>query len=43
MELPVDERAAIGDRLREHVLTNFDLDRVVDRWLALYREVIERR
>ena len=36
MELPDDERQAMGGAGRAHVIQTFDLDAVVDRWEALY-------
>jgi glycosyltransferase involved in cell wall biosynthesis len=38
--LPEATRAAWGAAAYEHVATNFQLDRVVDLWLALYRELL---
>ena len=36
MELPDDERQAMGDAGRAHIVGTFDLTAVVDRWEALY-------
>ncbi|HEY7636597.1 MAG TPA: glycosyltransferase [Gemmatimonadales bacterium] len=37
------ERRAMGERGREYVRTHYGLSRVVDRWEALYREVLARK
>lgn len=41
--LSVAERAAWGDAARAHVVAEFDLDHVVDRWEALYGELLGQR
>jgi glycosyltransferase involved in cell wall biosynthesis len=42
MSLPEDQRNAMGQAGREHILQNFDIERVVDRWETLYRELLQR-
>jgi len=42
-ELPGDQRRAMGARGAEHIQTHYGLGRVVDRWEALYREVLARK
>lgn len=39
MVMPEDERRAVGDAMRAVVLAEHDLNAIVLRWLALYREV----
>ena len=43
MELPESSRRGMGERGKEFVQSQYSLDRVVDRWEALYREVRDRR
>jgi len=43
MALPESERRAMGERGRERVVSRYSLVRVVERWEALYREVLERK
>jgi glycosyltransferase involved in cell wall biosynthesis len=43
MDSPEAERRSMGARGREHVRINYGLGRVVDRWEALYREVLDRK
>jgi glycosyltransferase involved in cell wall biosynthesis len=43
MNLPADERRAMGDAGRTHVMANFEIEQVVSRWEALYCEWIERK
>jgi glycosyltransferase involved in cell wall biosynthesis len=43
MELPESVRRALGERGQEYVRSEYSLDRVVDRWEALYREVLDRK
>ncbi len=40
---PVKERRAIGERARQHVIRNFSLEAVLDRWEALYADLLARR
>jgi glycosyltransferase involved in cell wall biosynthesis len=42
MELPGEERRAMGQRARRFVLERFSLDVALDRWEALYAELLER-
>jgi glycosyltransferase involved in cell wall biosynthesis len=42
MELPGEERRAMGQRARQFVLERFSLDVALDRWEALYAELLER-
>jgi glycosyltransferase involved in cell wall biosynthesis len=43
MDLPEEKRREMGKAARKHVEDNFSLDRVVDMWEALYRELLERK
>jgi glycosyltransferase involved in cell wall biosynthesis len=43
MEMPQGERRSMGRRGLEHVQTQYGLNRVVDRWDAIYREVLARK
>jgi glycosyltransferase involved in cell wall biosynthesis len=43
MNLPADERRAMGDAGSTHVMANFEIEQVVSRWEALYCEWIERK
>jgi glycosyltransferase involved in cell wall biosynthesis len=40
MRLPADERKRMGERGRERMAAHYDIERVVDRWLALFNEVL---
>jgi glycosyltransferase involved in cell wall biosynthesis len=42
MELPETQRRRMGDHGREHVRSQYGLTRVVERWEALYSEVLAR-
>ena len=37
MELPVQERAALGNRARHHVVKHFDIELILNQWEAHYR------
>ena len=39
MAMTPAERAAIGDALRDHVHTDYDMAVVVDRWRAIYADL----
>ena len=43
MELPEEKRQRMGEAARQHILANFSLDRVVDKWEALYRELLVKK
>ena len=43
MELPEAQRRSMGERGRDHVRSHYGLERVVDRWEDLYREVLGRK
>ena len=43
MDLPGEERRRMGEAARQHIEANYSLDRVVDQWEALYRELLERK
>ncbi|MER3479063.1 MAG: glycosyl transferase family 1 [Meiothermus sp.] len=43
MSLSPEAREAMGRAGRAHVEANYALDRVVDRWEALYKELLERK
>lgn len=43
MALPEVERKAMGQAGRAHIEANYSLDRVIDHWEALYRELMRRK
>ena len=43
MDLPEEERRRMGEAARQHIEANFSLDRVVDQWEALYRELLAKK
>ncbi len=43
MHTPKKERLALGERAREHVIRNFSLETVLDRWEALYADLLARK
>jgi len=43
MNLPPEERNRMGELGRQHIVENFDMERVVDRREELYRELLERK
>ncbi len=43
MELPEEEKQIMGKLARQHVETNFSLDRVVDLWESLYLELLKKK
>ncbi|MDH7578548.1 MAG: glycosyltransferase [Bacillota bacterium] len=43
MELPAAERRKMGERGREHVVAHYSLEKVVDQWEALYRELLAKK
>ncbi len=43
MNLPEEERHRMGQAGREHIEINFSLDRVVDQWETLYKELLARK
>jgi glycosyltransferase involved in cell wall biosynthesis len=43
LNIPKEQRLGMGLAGREHVVQNFDLERVVDRWEALYRELLQQK
>ncbi len=43
MDLPEEERQKMGMVARQHIEANFSLDRVVDQWEAVYRELWRNR
>jgi len=42
MQIPPEERSAMGVRARQHAIERFSLEAVLDRWEGLYRKLIER-
>jgi len=42
MEIPGEERRAMGERARQFVLERYSLDAALDRWEALYAELLTR-
>lgn len=43
METPPSEREIMGEVGRQHVLGTYELEAVVDAWLALYQALLDRR
>jgi len=43
MDLPEEKRREMGKAARKHVEDNFSLNRVVDMWEALYKELLEQK
>jgi len=43
MNMPEEERQAMGKAAREHIEANFSLDQVVARWETLYRELLAKK
>ncbi len=43
MNLPEPERLAMGQSGRQHIVKNFEMERIVDRWEQLYLELLERK
>ena len=41
VSLPFEERLAMGERARQHVMERFSLDAVLDRWEALFDRLLE--
>jgi len=42
MGLTAPERTLIGERLRDHARTAFDMAAIVDRWEAIYAHALGR-
>ncbi|MGA2534520.1 MAG: glycosyltransferase [Terracidiphilus sp.] len=40
MESPLEERSAMGERARQHVLDHFSLDAVLNQWETLYDDLL---
>jgi glycosyltransferase involved in cell wall biosynthesis len=43
MDLPEEKRREMGKAARQHIEKNFSLDRIVDMWEALYKELLEQK
>ncbi len=43
MALPQEDRRRMGEAARQHIEANFSLDRVVDQWEVLYKELLTRK
>lgn len=43
LDLPASERAVLGLAARERIVRHFDLERIADRYAALYRDMMEKR
>jgi glycosyltransferase involved in cell wall biosynthesis len=43
MDLPEEKRREMGKAAHKHIEENFSLDRVVDMWEALYKELLEQK
>lgn len=42
MQTPAEERFIMGERARQHVIEHFSLEAVLDRWEALYAQLLRR-
>jgi glycosyltransferase involved in cell wall biosynthesis len=43
MHIPLNQRRAIGERARQHVVEHFSLETVLDRWEQLYADLLKRK
>lgn len=43
MSLSHQEREEMGQAGRSHVVQNFEMERIVERWETLYRELLMRK
>ena len=43
MQMPPEERRAMGERGRQHVVEEFGMEAVLDRWEQLYAELLDRK
>ncbi len=43
MRTPIEERRAMGERARRHVVEQFGIESVLDRWEQLYAELLDRK
>jgi glycosyltransferase involved in cell wall biosynthesis len=43
MALPPQQRLAMGQAGRAHIVANFDMERIVDRWEQLYLQLLEQK
>lgn len=43
LEMPPGERSRMGDAGRAHVMREYDMEKVVDRWESLYGELLGRK
>lgn len=43
MALPEPQRRAMGEAGRQHILANYDIERIVDRWETLYTELLAKK
>lgn len=43
MRAPANERCEMGQRARQHVMRNFSMDTVLDRWETLYADLLARK
>jgi hypothetical protein len=43
MRTPAEERRTMGKQARRHMLDHFSLESVLDRWHALYRQLLQER
>jgi len=43
MNLPPEQRLAMGQAGRSHTMANFDMEHIVDRWEQLYLQLLERK
>ncbi|MCS7301290.1 MAG: hypothetical protein NZ556_07035, partial [Fimbriimonadales bacterium] len=43
MALPEHERLQMGKAGRQHIVANFDIERIVERWEQLYIQLLERK
>jgi|Deesub1362B_J571_1020462.scaffolds.fasta_scaffold01241_3 glycosyltransferase involved in cell wall biosynthesis len=43
MALPQEARRRMGEKARQYIKDNFSLERIVDRWEELYRELLQKK
>jgi glycosyltransferase involved in cell wall biosynthesis len=42
IQLPPEERRAMGERARQGIIERYSLEAVLDRWEALYRDLLKQ-
>jgi glycosyltransferase involved in cell wall biosynthesis len=43
MQTPLEDRRSMGERARQLIIERYSLDAVLDQWVALYRDLLNRR